>query len=49
MSNQGKQAYQNTTRSTPNPEDGLPGNPELSLLIIEAIEQEVSPLVQFGD
>lgn len=49
MLNQEKQAYQNTTRSTHNPEDGLPGSPELSLLITEVIEREVGPLVQFDD
>lgn len=49
MLDQEKQAYQNTTRSTQNPEDGLPGSPQLSLLITEVIEQEVGPLVQFDD
>lgn len=49
MLNQEKQAYQNTTRCTQKPEDGLPGSPQLSLLITEVIEQEVGPLVQFDD
>lgn len=49
MLNQEKQAYRNTTRSTQNPEDGLPGSPQLSMLITEVIEQEVGPLVQFDD
>ena len=44
-----KQAYQNITRSTQNPEDGLPGSWQHSRLITEAIEQEVGPLVQFDD
>lgn len=49
MLNQETQAYQNTTCSTQNPEDRLPGSPQLLLLITEVIEQEVGPLVQFDD
>lgn len=44
-----KQAYQNTTRTALDPDDGLPGSSQLSQLITEAIEQEVGPLVQFDD
>lgn len=47
--NQEKQAYHNTTRSTPSPEERLPGSPQLSLLITGVIEQEVGPLVQLDD
>ncbi len=49
MHNQEKQAYQNKTDSAQNAEDGLPGSPQLSLLMTEMIEQEVGPLVQFDD
>lgn len=47
--NQEKQAYQNITRSTQDPDDGLPGSSQLSFLVTEVIEEEVGPLVQFDD
>lgn len=47
--NQEKQAYQNVTCSTQDPDDRLAGSSQLSFLVTEVIEEEVGPLVQFDD
>lgn len=49
MFNQENKLIKTQLSSTHNPEDGLPGSPQLSLLITEVIEQEAGPLVQFDD